>query len=298
MAQIIVDEESVIDTGSKALEGIKRKNNYQVKCLPMLKWAGGKRRLLKHLIPLIPSSYGRYFEPFFGGGALFFATQPQNAILSDTNQELIECYHYVKNSPQDVIKLLSCMENTKENYFKVRDSIPSSGLERAARTIYLTMLSFNGIYRLNLKGQFNVPYGYKDHLDPCDKEKIMAVSKALKNAELNCCDFSESLINARGNDLVYFDPPYAISQGNGFVKYNSKVFTWQDQIRLSNTARELVARGCKVIISNADVPEIRELYSDFNCNVLERPSIIAASGEHRKKITECIFYKGGENDAQ
>lgn len=299
MVQIIVDKELAINTSEKEVyKKIKHKDDYQAKCLPMLKWAGGKRRLLKHLTPLIPPDYGRYFEPFFGGGALFFATQPKNAILSDTNQELIECYQYVKNSPKDVINQLNYMENSKENYFKVRNEVPSGGLERAARTIYLTTLSFNGIYRLNLKGEFNVPYGYKYHLNPCDEEKIMAVSKALSNAELSCCDFSESITTARENDLVYFDPPYAISQGNGFVKYNSKVFTWQDQIRLSNIARELVARGCTVIISNANVPEIRELYADFNCTVLERPSVIAASGEHRKKITECIFYNGGEKDVK
>ena len=166
------------------------KHSYQVKCLPMLKWAGGKRRLLKHLIPIIPEKYASYYEPFFGGGALFFATQPKDAILSDTNQELIECYQYVKDSPEEVIDRLRYMKNTKENYFKVRDSVPVNGLERAARIIYLTTLSFNGIYRLNLKGKFNVPYGYKEHLDPCNEEKIMAVSKALKSAELNCCDFS------------------------------------------------------------------------------------------------------------
>lgn len=289
MPQVIIDKKGIINE-EKVSKNIRRKNNYQVKCLPMLKWAGGKRRLLKHLIPIIPENYTRYFEPFFGGGALFFATQPKNAMLSDTNRELIECYKYVKDSPQEVINRLRYMKNTKENYFEVRDSVPVNGLERAARIIYLTTLSFNGIYRLNLKGEFNVPYGYKEHLNPCNEEKIMAVSKALKSAELNCCDFSESVVAARENDLIYFDPPYAISQGNGFVKYNSKVFTWDDQMRLSYTARELVAKGCKVIISNADVPEIRELYTDFYCNVLERPSVIAASGEHRKKITECIFY--------
>ncbi|WP_018751739.1 DNA adenine methylase [Paenibacillus sanguinis] len=288
----------LLEKESKATvnESIKKKNNYQVKCMPMLKWAGGKRRILKHLLPIIPKNYKKYYEPFFGGGALFFATQPQNAILSDTNQELIECYQFVKDSPQEVIDKLRYMENSKDNYFKVRNNLPENGLERAARIIFLTTLSFNGLYRLNLKGEFNVPYGNKVHINPCDDARIIAVSKALRNAELDCCDFSQSVDGAGKNDFVYFDPPYAISQGNGFVKYNSKVFTWNDQVRLANEATKLVDKGCKVIVSNANVPEIRELYRGFNCKILERPSVIAASGEHRKKITECIFYNGGENN--
>jgi DNA adenine methylase len=261
-----------------------------IKCLPMLKWAGGKRNLLKHLIPLVPKNFKKYYEPFFGGGALFFAVQPINSVLSDTNSELIDCYKYVRDYPEEVISVLSTMENTKENYYKVREEKPESGLLKAARTIYLTTLSFNGIYRLNLKGKFNVPYGYKLHLNPCDEEKIFAVSKALQNAELVSGDFEKSIINAERDDFIYFDPPYAIAQGNGFVKYNSKIFNWEDQVRLSIVAKELRNKGCKVMISNADVPEIRELYSEFICTVLERPSVIAASGEYRKKITECIFH--------
>ncbi|MEK4205016.1 Dam family site-specific DNA-(adenine-N6)-methyltransferase [Paenibacillus sp. FSL R10-2788] len=275
----------------------KRKNNYQVKCLPMLKWAGGKRNLLKHIVPLLPQNFNNYYEPFFGGGALFFAMQPKHSVLSDTNQELIDCYKYVKEYPEEVISKLNDMKNTKEFYYQVRSEVPDQGIERAARIIYLTTLSFNGLYRLNLKGEFNVPYGNKTHIVPCDREKILAVSTALRDAEIKCCDFEDALSNAMPNDLVYLDPPYAISTGNGFVKYNSKIFTWDDQIRLAKAAKLLSEKGCKVIVSNADVEEIRDLYSDFNYKVLERSSIIAASGEHRKKITECIFYSGSEINA-
>lgn len=273
----------------------KNNKTSEYKCLPMLKWAGGKRRLLKHLTPLFPKEIKtNYFEPFFGGGALFFATQPANSILSDTNKELIECYSYVKDFPEKIISLLKNMNNSKEDYYKVRSYTPSSGIERAARIIYLTTLSFNGLYRQNLKGEFNVPYGNKEHIIVCDEDRIYKVSQALSNSMLFCDDFENVLSLAEKGDVIYLDPPYAISTGNGFVKYNSKVFTWEDQIRLSEKARELSEMGCKVIISNADVEEIRVLYSDFQCKQLERPSIIAASNEYRKTITECIFYNGVE----
>lgn len=272
---------------------VREKTNkaYVVKCLPMLKWAGGKRRIVKHLVPIMNKyKFNRYYEPFFGGGALFFATQPDHSIISDTNDELINCYTFVRDYPELVIQQLKTMPNTEEDYYRIRSERPSDDLTRAARVIYLTTLSFNGIYRLNLKGEFNVPYGYKVHLNPVDEGRIMAVSRALRNAQILCSDFEEVVENAQKGDLIYFDPPYTIIQGNGFVKYNSNVFTWQDQERLAKTARRLVKRGCNVIISNADAPEISELYSDFKVVRLERASVIAASGEHRKKITECIFY--------
>lgn len=270
---------------------LKVNKKYVSKCLPMLKWAGGKRRLIKHLIPIMNQyKFIKYYEPFFGGGALFFATQPENSILSDTNEELINCYLYVRDYPDLVIRQLRNMPNTEEDYYRIRSEKPTDDLVRAARVIYLTTLSFNGIYRLNQKGEFNVPYGHKVHLDPCDEDRIMSVSKALKNAQIRCSDFEDVVEDAKQGDLIYFDPPYTIIQGNGFIKYNSNVFTWDDQIRLAKTAKRLVQRGCNVIISNADAPEIIELYEDFNFIRLERPSVIAASGEHRKKVTESIFF--------
>jgi len=269
----------------------RTKKTSEIKCLPMLKWAGGKRRLINHIIPIMKQyKFNRYFEPFFGGGALFFATQPEQSVLSDTNEELINCYLFVRDYPELVIEQLKTMKNTEKDYYRIRSQQPTDNLARAARVIYLTTLSFNGIYRLNLRGEFNVPYGHKIHLNPCDEPRIMAVSNALRNAQILCADFEVVVENAQKGDLIYFDPPYTIIHGNGFVKYNSNVFTWEDQIRLANTARKLVHRGCHVIISNADAPEIIDLYSDFNFIRLERPSVIAASGEHRKKITEIIFY--------
>jgi len=282
--------ESVTKKNEVSMKGNSSKS-YVAKCLPMLKWAGGKRRVIRHIIPIMGRyKFNRYFEPFLGGGALFFATQPEHSVLSDTNEELINCYTYVRDYPELVIRQLKTMKNTEEDYYRIRSEQPTDDLVRAARVIYLTTLSFNGIYRLNLRGEFNVPYGHKVHLNPCDETRIMAVSNALRNAQILCSDFEAIVENAQRGDLIYFDPPYTIIHGNGFVKYNSNVFTWEDQIRLANTARRLVQRGCHVIVSNADAPEIIELYSDFKFVRLERPSVIAASGEHRRKITESIFY--------
>src|SRR3989442_8490760 len=161
-------------------------------CEPLLKWPGGKRALLPHLLPLIPSSFNRYIEPFFGGGALFFAIRPHKAFLSDSNPHLINCYIQVRDHPEEVIARLKRHKNSEREYYKIREREPKTPVSRAARLIYLATLSFNGIHRLNLKGQFNVPYGHKTHLQPCDPVKILTISRALSSAKFRCEDFEEA----------------------------------------------------------------------------------------------------------
>ncbi|MCC3372491.1 Dam family site-specific DNA-(adenine-N6)-methyltransferase [Cohnella sp. REN36] len=265
----------------------------EIKGRPLLKWPGGKRNMLKHLLPILPMAFNRYYEPFLGGGALFFALQPQNSFLSDCNPDLINCYREVRNNPEEVIRRLQRLENSETSYYEIRRNIPESDIDKCVRLIYLTRLSFNGIYRQNLKGEFNVPYGHRTHLSPCDESKIFSVSRALAGADLRSVDFEDSVLDAKAGDLIYFDPPYTISKGkNGFLRYNSKIFTWDDQVRLSKVASRLVERGCSVVISNANHPSLIKLYESFNYKVIERASSIAASGEHRGQITECIFYGG------
>lgn len=146
---------------------------------------------------------------------------------------------------------------------------------------------------MNLQGKFNVPYGYKHHLEPCDSAKICAASVALSSAQLLCKDFKLSVANAKAGDLVYLDPPYTVAHGsNGFIKYNTRIFSWHDQIRLAAVASNLDRRGCRVIVSNADHPSIRTLYSGFKIKEVVRASVIAADGAHRREITECIFHNG------
>jgi len=258
---------------------------------PLLKWAGGKRSLVKAILPLLPVSFNRYFEPFFGGGALFFALQPTEAYLSDKNAELINAYLQVRNRPELVIRELRKLKNTEGHYYLVRSGVPGPDAARAARLIYLTTLAFNGIYRVNLKGQFNVPYGYKTHVNPCDEGRIRKSSKILKRAVIRHQDFEEALRNAHQGDLVYLDPPYTVAHGNnGFIKYNAKIFSWEDQLRLARVARQLVAKGCSVLVSNADHLSIRGLYQGFETRTLERNSVIAASSHCRSLVTECIFH--------
>jgi DNA adenine methylase len=266
-------------------------NEPKIKTRPLLKWPGGKRGILNSLLPLVPTSFHTYYEPFVGGGALFFAIEPSSAFLSDSNPELINCYIQVRDHADEVTEHLIMLRNTEEDYYKVRDNVPTNPAAKAARLIYLVTLSFNGIHRLNLRGQFNVPYGHKTYLEPCDPGRIQAVSAALARAEIMCADFESVAAFAGKGDLIYLDPPYTVAHGNnGFLKYNARIFSWGDQVRLSKLAESLASRGCQVIVSNANHPSIAALYPGFRVRVVERVSRIAASSDFRRKITECIFY--------
>ena len=263
----------------------------QSRPLPIMKWPGGKRSLSKHILTLCPEGFGRYFEPFMGGGAVFFALCPARAVLADADSDLINCYTQVRDRPKQVISYLSRFKNNEAEYYRVREMRSRSDVGRAARLIYLVTLSFNGIYRRNLSAEFNVPYGHKTHLKVCDRERIQLASKALATASLHCCDFELAVAKARAKDVVYLDPPYTVAHSsNGFVKYNSKIFSWADQERLAVVARQLVRRGCRVIVSNADHQSITDLYRDFSMIKVQRPSNISAKVEFRNQITECIFY--------
>jgi|SRR2546423_12171943 len=265
--------------------------NPGVKGEPLFRWPGGKRALLKHLLPLLPKAFNRYYEPFFGGGAVFFALRPKMAVLSDTNPDLINCYIQVRDRPNEVIAHLSKLKNTEQDYYRIRDKVPTDAVAKASRLIYLAALSFNGIYRLNSSGTFNVPYGYRTHLRPCDPAKIKAVSQSLFSAKLHPHDFEIAVEDAKKGDLIYVDPPYTVAHGNnGFLKYNAKIFSWSDQIRLATLVKNLAKRGCYVVISNADHPSIHGLYKGFKLKKVERASIIAASADNRRRTTECIFY--------
>ncbi len=266
--------------------------NHEPKAQPIVKWPGGKRSLSKHILPLFPRKFNRYFEPFLGGGAVFFSLSPKKAILADADNELINCYTQVRDHPKEVIRHLRRTKNSEAEYYRIRAAKPHTDIGRAARLIYLATLAFNGIYRLNSSGEFNVPYGHKTHLRVCDNDRIQLASTALSKATLQCCDFELAVEPAGKGDVVYLDPPYTVAHGNnGFVKYNSKIFSWADQERLATTARLLVKRGCTVIISNADHDSISKLYPDFSMMRVQRPSNISAQTQFRSQITECIFYR-------
>lgn len=260
---------------------------------PLIKWPGGKRALVGSILQFIPKKFGTYFEPFFGGGAVFFALQPSGAVLSDANEELINAYTQVRDNPDALARALRSLKNSEHDYYKIRATAPRTQLHKAARLIYLTRLSFNGIHRVNLRGEFNVPYGYKTHLTTIDEEHLYLASSALRDAKLMSGDFEANTRDARNGDVVYFDPPYTVAHGlNGFVKYNERIFSWSDQERLAEYASTLANRGCRVIVSNADHESLHALYRGFQCHIIKRPSVIAASSSHRRQITECVFTLG------
>jgi DNA adenine methylase len=267
---------------------------------PFLKWAGGKRLLLPKLLPKLPraATDGRYFEPFLGGGAVFFATEPESAQLSDVNSGLIQTYCAVRDCPSDVIEQLARLKNSAENFYKVRAWRPTTPARKAARFIYLNKTCFNGLYRENLAGEFNVPYG-KHPYDTvvCNVEQIEEASRALQGATLRTSDFVSAVSSAERGDFVYFDPPYITGhRNNGFVEYNAKVFSWSDQYRLRRAAQRLVSRGVRVAISNGDHPSIRQLYESddrFRLHVLSRQSTMASQSKKRSERTELLVVSTG-----
>lgn len=257
---------------------------------PFLKWAGGKRALITNILELFPANYNKYYEPFLGGGAVFFAANPITAQLSDLNHDLITTYRQIKNHVHGVIDLLEKMEYGEEMYYQVRLECPKTNLERAARFIYLNRTCWNGLYRVNRAGKFNVPFGTYTNPRICDKENLLAVSKRLKKTRLRAVDFKLALTNAGDGDFVYLDPPYVTSHNNnGFIEYNKKIFSLHDQVRLAATMRELTRKGCRVLMSNANHAAIKKIYSGFYFLKAMRPSIISGTMEGRGRISELLI---------
>ncbi len=253
---------------------------------PILKWAGGKTQMLGDLLPKVPSSYGRYIEPFFGGGAMFFALQPEQAIIADSNPELINLYRQVANHVDDVICQLKKYENTQEMFYAVRGQdwtmLPEA--EAAARTIFLNKTCFNGLYRVNKKGQFNVPFGKYKNPKICDEEGLKAASAALKKAEIVCGDYLLVLEHyAQPGDFVFLDPPYLpISEYSDFKRYTKEQFYEEDHVELAKMVKTLHERGCHVILTNSNHPLVHELYAPFTIDVIQTKRHISCNGSTRK----------------
>lgn len=233
--------------------------------LPFLRWAGGKKWLIKSLDKLLPSEgYNSYHEPFLGGASIFFYLQPiGNVYLADKNEELIETYIQIRDNVETVMRHLRRFKNTKEDYYLVRDKMVfKSAASRAARFIYLNQTSFNGIYRVNLSGAYNVPYGYRDK-EFFNKDKLRKASEQLNNIEFSSGDFAESIDKVKEGDLVFLDPPYTITHNNnGFFKYNKDLFTKEDQVRLANHIDEIKSKGAFYILTNAAHDEVKKIFSN------------------------------------
>lgn len=259
---------------------------------PFIKWAGGKRWLTENKQFKLPPFSGRYFEPFLGGGAVFFHLTPTRAILSDANPRLIETYVAIRDDWKRVNDILKTMQrlHSKDYYYEERGRIRKKPHTRAAQFLYLNRTCWNGLYRENLSGKFNVPIGTKKQviLPDDDFEKS---SNILQNAELFSSDFEEILIDAGKEDLVFLDPPYTTAHNtNGFVKYNQKIFKWDDQIRLRTCVGAARMRGATIVLTNANHSTIKELYSDIGTpEIISRRSVISGSSSARGMTTELVY---------
>jgi DNA adenine methylase len=262
--------------------------------LPFLRWPGGKRWISKEIADAANANLkSRYIEPFLGGGAVFFRLLPARAILSDINEDLIATYRAVRQSPQRVRTALEGYAISRNEYDRIRDSNPSTDVERAARMIYLNRTAFGGIYRLNGDGKFNVPFGGGERTTASilRSTALDDASKALKSAKLIAGDFELVVREACRGDVVYCDPTYTgAHNNNGFVRYNERNFAWADQQRLSVVAHSAKRRGAFVIVSNADHPEIRKLYPQSDIVLVERFSAICPRPSHRRTIEELLIF--------
>lgn len=259
---------------------------------PFLKWAGGKRWLFESGQFSLPVVAGNYIEPFLGGGAAFFANRPQKSVLSDANERLIELYIAIRDCLNEFEKQLRdhAKAHSKEYYYATRSKHPTTRTARAAQFLYLNRTCWNGLYRENLKGQFNVPIGTKQTVI-FESDDFSAWSDALQGTRLEHRDFEVAINEATGGDFIFVDPPYTVRHNmNGFVKYNQNIFAWEDQIRLRDALKRAVGRGASFALTNADHESVRELYAGFGLHrQLGRHSVIAGKSAHRAYSTEILI---------
>ncbi len=281
----------------------KRVDKYNPLAQPFLKWAGGKRQLLPIIKEYIPQKFTQYYEPFVGAGAVLFALQPKKSVINDTNSELINCYCVIRDNPEELLQL--CQQhrenNSKEYYYCLRgqdrqnDFKDKSPTERAARIIYLNKTCFNGLFRVNSRGQFNVPYGNYSNPIIAEPGVIKSVSAYLnqRNVRITAGDFAQAVTTARKGAFIYFDPPYhPISDTSSFTGYSVNGFAEAEQIRLKQVCDKLSQRGCQVLISNSSAAFIQELYGDRNYEIVEVKAsrAINAVGSKRSRIKELLIH--------
>lgn len=275
----------------------------RVKLKPFTKWTGGKRQLLPELIDLMPKQFNRYYEPFVGGGALLFELAPRKATINDYNTDLILTYREIRDNVKELIEILKIHQenNTKDHYLDLRATDRDGRIEKmtdtekAARLLYMLRVNFNGLYRVNLKNQFNVPYGRYKNPKIVDEVLLYDISRYLKENGIDILegDFEKAISTASSGDFVYFDPPYApISSTSNFTSYTNEGFDESDQIRLRDTFIELSKRGANVMLSNSDVELIHELYSNIpniDIRVVKANRMINSKASKRGEINELII---------
>lgn len=256
---------------------------------PFLRWAGGKRWLTQKGVPGLPAN-ARVVEPFLGGGALFFAHAGNSAVLADINRFLINAYLRMKNNHVALYQLVEehFDLHSKERYYDVRRRMGSYSIQDAADFIYLNRACFNGLFRVNLAGRFNVPIGTKVY-ELRDKKEFEAWSSQLQSADIRLADFEETIDGCGEGDFIFADPPYTVNHNtNGFIEYNEKIFGWNDQVRLHDCLLRAAQRGARFALTNADHPTVHELYAGCALQTVERGSEMAGNTSARGKTTEVI----------
>ncbi len=263
----------------------------------LVKWAGGKKQLLNQFDKFFPKKIDRYIEPFLGGGAVAFYIikrfHPKNVFLSDINEELVNAYKAVQLNVPELIEALSLLakKHSKEFYYKIRAQDPQklSDVDRAARLIYLNKTCFNGLYRVNSEGKFNVPIGEHKHLQIVDTKDLMEINHLLKHAIIKTMPFEKVLDFAKKGDFIYLDPPYyPLKEGKSFTKYHKGDFSKIDQERLKSIFDKLTKRGCKAMLSNSDAPFIRDLYKEYSIQIVQARRMINCDATKRGKINEVV----------
>jgi DNA adenine methylase len=260
--------------------------------VPFLKWAGGKRQLLPQIEALLPARIETYYEPFLGGAALFFRLATlgrfKRAVLADANPELVNCYRQIRDHVESVIEVLGKYRNERRRYYAVRAKVPASDVERAARLIYLNRCGYNGLYRVNSKGQFNVPFGRYRRPLICDVEKLTAASAALQGIEIEVADFEATVGAAGPKDFVYFDPPYVpLSKTSSFTAYTGQ-FGAAQQERLARLLRALGSADVPALLSNSYSRVTRELYRDLDCRRVPARRSINSVARGRGPVEEIL----------
>ena len=270
----------------------KDKKNKIVK--PFLRWAGGKTWFIKHIENYIPKDFNDYYEPFVGGGSIFFYLKSKGfiknkAYLSDSNSDLINTYKVLKNHSKSLFEILKTHIDSEDEYYRMRSSDFTDQVERAAKFIYLNKTSYNGIYRVNKNGKYNVPYGRRNLKVLYDFKHLKEISIALKNTNLSTKDFKQRCKQIKKNDFVFIDPPYTVAhENNGFIQYNQSIFSWNNQLQLSKLTAELDEKKVHFLVTNAYHDCIKEIYQTGNQIMILRASTIGGKGATRAKYKEII----------
>ncbi len=273
-----------------------------IKMKPFIKWVGGKRQLVTEIEKRLPENFNAYFEPFVGGGALFMYLENNTTTINDFSEELINVYGVVKENVNELMSRLNNLENghkknPKEHYYKIREMDREdnyeeiSDIDKAARFIYLNKSCFNGLYRVNKKGFFNVPFNGKEIINTYEKDNLISISNYLneKNVRILCGDFEDAIKGAKRGDFIFFDPPYDLLKTDTFDSYTKEGFGVEGQRRLAKVFKELDEKGCYVMLTNHDTSLINELYDGYNIDVVQVKRLVNRNAKDRKGVETIIY---------